>query len=64
MIIKLQSEFKDPILMNNYIKSYLSDYPPAGYDTMVCINIEQDYEQWLRGDLTYIVKIERLDSCD
>ena len=56
--------FFDAEVMDGYIRGYLKEYAPAGYDTKVNIELRQSYEEWQTGIVRYEVTINRLESCD
>lgn len=57
-------EFEDAELMDAFIKTYLQEFAPAGYDTSIKIEIIQKYEDWINDKLKYRVTCNRLASCD
>jgi hypothetical protein len=63
-MIEIIQEFTDGEIMDGWIKTQLKQYPPAGYDTKIEITFRQTYEEWKNNKLTYIVKLNRLESCD
>jgi hypothetical protein len=50
--------------MHLFIKDYLQQYAPAGYNTKVNVELLQNYEQWRLNQLFYKVTITRWESCD
>jgi hypothetical protein len=63
-MITLNKEFTSAEEMDKFIKTYLQDYPPAGYGTDVKIKLKQTYEEWKLSKISYAVEITRLESCD
>ena len=63
-MITINKQFTSAEEMDKFIKTYLQDYPPAGYFTRVGIKIEQSYNDWLENKISYAVEITRLESCD
>ena len=56
--------YDDVILMDRCIKSYLSEYAPAGYDSSVTVKVLQSYLQWQEGIIQYEVTFTRDRSCE
>jgi hypothetical protein len=62
--VKIVQVFESPIIMHLFIKDYLQQYAPAGYNTKVNVELLQNYEQWRLNQLFYKVTITRWESCD
>ena len=64
MAIELTKTFTDGEIMDAWIRSYLREYAPAGYDTRIEIEMEQTYKEWQEDKIRFIIKVNRLESCD
>lgn len=57
MTITIKKFFDDCVEMDSFIKEYLQEFAPAGYDTKVKIKFEQSYEEWTLNKVKYIVEL-------
>jgi hypothetical protein len=64
-MIREEFQFTDVKKMDEFICKYLTDYNPAGYGTMFSIDVEFNYEEFMKTHtVRYNVLMSRLESCD